>query len=633
MRKKPGLLAPFGTDKCSKTFYTSVVPTEQEGKLSKVCFSYIRFSSKGQAKGDSERRQLEIAPRVAAEKGWILSEDLNARDLGVSARNGSNLETIEGIIKAAEEAKIPNGSVMIIEALDRLTRITLDDAYQLFRRVLKAGLEIYTDRTGRHMTAADLNNSMSLMMTVVELDAAFQYSDKLSDRVGKAWRRKKAHAADGVKLTSMAPAWLDVDRKTNIIRPNEKTQIIRRIFKSYIKGKGVRAIVRELNAEKIPTFGKGKQNRGNGWASTHLRRLLSFRGVIGDYQPCKYEGKIRKPDGAPIEDYYPAVIDKATFYTAQQILAKNGHAGGCKRNATNLFTKIVQCAKCGAPMHIKRSPSQRGKYNYITLICSNALRGNECPYHTLRYEYLERAVLSVLWMKVLPVMSEADTRQDELSKMMADLKDIEAQIENWGSVIDQRGVRPEIAACKLNALDTRKAAIKRQIESLSAIISTNPLSAWKQVPPTIDNRLRLAAILQDEIEALTVDAQNLSATLKLKKPKWTFELSWENPQGANQVRRNKAAEGFQMLGKKLRYVDNLLVWKTSENVELNGVQSALLRVPEGKHINVVNPQLFRGWPGVHAVEPGRYQEELQPAYNENASQAQLRSKAGHSNGS
>ena len=99
---------------------------EQTGTVKKECFSYIRFSSLKQAKGNSEDRQLEIAPRVAAEKGWFLREDLCVESLGLSAYKGSNLKIINGIIEAAKAGGIPKGSVMIIEALDRLTRISID---------------------------------------------------------------------------------------------------------------------------------------------------------------------------------------------------------------------------------------------------------------------------------------------------------------------------------------------------------------------------------------------------------------------------------------------------------------------------------------------------------------------------
>jgi DNA invertase Pin-like site-specific DNA recombinase len=467
----------------------------------------------------------------------------------------SNLETIEGIIQAAQERKIPNGSVMIIEALDRLTRTELDDAYQLFRRVLKAGIEIYTDRTDRHLTAADLNNPMSLMMTVVELDAAFQYSDKLSDRVGKAWRQKKARAADGIKLTAMAPAWVEVDRKTNIIKTNEKAKIVRRIFDSYAKGKGIRTIMRELNADKVPTFGKGNQNRGNGWASTHLRRLLSFRGVIGEYQPCKSVGRIRQPDGAPIADYYPAVVDKATFYKVQQILSRNGHAGGCKRNATNLFTGFVKCAKCGASMVIKHSPAQKGRYHYVSLVCNNALRGNGCEYYTIQYQYVERAVLTTLWVRVLPLMSGADTRKDQLCAMEGQLRDTETQIKKWMKLIDESENPPANSMRRLNALETRQIALNRQIESLSATINNNPITGWQQVPRTIENRLRLQTILRNEIDSLTIDAQNRVAILRMKESKaleGCFELAWESS-SANGTKKNSASRRFLLWGDAQEY--------------------------------------------------------------------------------
>jgi DNA invertase Pin-like site-specific DNA recombinase len=91
---------------------------EQAGKQ---CFSYIRFSSSKQAAGDSQKRQTQIAPRIAAEKGWTLREDLNIADLGLSAYKKQNIGSLKAVQAAAESGNIPKGSVMIIEALDRLT--------------------------------------------------------------------------------------------------------------------------------------------------------------------------------------------------------------------------------------------------------------------------------------------------------------------------------------------------------------------------------------------------------------------------------------------------------------------------------------------------------------------------------
>lgn len=580
----------------------TTVKTQEQAATAKVCFSYIRFSSRIQAKGDSERRQCEIAPRVAKEKGWILREDLNAADLGVSAFKGDNMKTLKAISEAVRAGKIPQGAVMIIEAFDRFSRADIDTAEDVLKDMLRAGLEIYVDRGGHHLTRESLNRPIDRIIALLELAAANEYAARLSDRVGKAWKQKKARAADGVKLTTMAPAWLDVDKEHNTITPNEKAEVVRRIFNSYANGKGIRTIMRELNADKIPTFGKGKQNRSKSWSNTHLRRILCFRGVIGEYQPCNYVDRERVPVGPPVTDYYPAVVDKATFYKVQEMLPKavtdpvtgkkmlypksktgkprwaGGQAKGPKTNATNLFTGLVKCAKCGASMVIKQSPCTHGErhYHYTSLICSNALRGNGCDYKTIQYSWVERAILTTLWLKVLPVMAETDTRHDELAKLHGELKDVQAKLKIWADALDSAEAKPAIAMQKMNAYETKAKALSRRIESLSATIEDNPLTGWQQVPPTIDNRLRLQAVLANQIESLTLDAEKRTATLQLKEPKapkGRFELAW-NPTPANQVNKNEAATSFLLWGERQDYLDHVLVWKTPHSVKIGKVTIA-----------------------------------------------------------
>ncbi len=535
-------------------------------KSVKYCFSYIRFSSSKQEKGDSLRRQMEIAPRIAKENGWVLRDDLCITNPALSAYKGMNIATIESIIKAAQDGKIPEGTVMILEALDRAWRTVLDDAFEMFRRLLKAGIEIYTDKSGRHMTKADLANPMSLMMTIVELDAGFQYSDKLSDRVGKAWRQKKARAADGVVMSTMIPAWLDADRVNNKITPNGKTAIVERIFTSYANGKGIRTIMRELNADKVAPFGRGKQNIDGCWSSTHIRRMLTSRTVLGEYQPCRYYGRKRKPEGDPVTDYYHPVIKPALFYKVQEMLSQKSHSSGPKNNVTNLFTGLVKCI-CGASMHVKRSC---GKYPYASLVCANALRGNGCKYHTLQVHYIERAVLTLLFSKVVPALAETDSRQEKLTTLNGELMETQRQKAKWVEIVDQSDTVPAVAAKKLNALETRESAFLRQIESLSATIDDNPLTAWQQVPNTPENRLKLQTILASEIESLIIDAGNMKATLVIKDPYCIFNISWPDSRGTNATKQNPANSYFMCegegLNKRFEYLDRLLVWQCEENI-------------------------------------------------------------------
>lgn len=55
-------------------------------------YSYVRFSTPEQMRGDSLRRQTEAAGRYAALHGLELDDKLTFRDLGVSAFRGTNEE-------------------------------------------------------------------------------------------------------------------------------------------------------------------------------------------------------------------------------------------------------------------------------------------------------------------------------------------------------------------------------------------------------------------------------------------------------------------------------------------------------------------------------------------------------------
>src|SRR5262249_23834653 len=62
----------------------------QGGSLMPRAYSYLRFSTPEQAKGDSRRRQLAFAEEMAAELKVPLDDSLCLQDLGVSAFRGKN---------------------------------------------------------------------------------------------------------------------------------------------------------------------------------------------------------------------------------------------------------------------------------------------------------------------------------------------------------------------------------------------------------------------------------------------------------------------------------------------------------------------------------------------------------------
>jgi DNA invertase Pin-like site-specific DNA recombinase len=85
-----------------------------------TAYSYIRFSSTEQLKGDSLRRQTELSVNYANVHGLILDTKLNLRDLGISAFDKSNLTkgALGYFLKLVEDGLIPRGSYLLVESLD-----------------------------------------------------------------------------------------------------------------------------------------------------------------------------------------------------------------------------------------------------------------------------------------------------------------------------------------------------------------------------------------------------------------------------------------------------------------------------------------------------------------------------------
>lgn len=109
-------------------------------------YSYIRFSSTRQMRGDSLRRQTELSEQYAKEHNLELDQNFNLRDLGLSAFDGSNVErgALGGFLAAIEAGQIPKGSYLLVESLDRLSREQLIDALTMFLNIIRRGIVIVT---------------------------------------------------------------------------------------------------------------------------------------------------------------------------------------------------------------------------------------------------------------------------------------------------------------------------------------------------------------------------------------------------------------------------------------------------------------------------------------------------------
>ncbi len=135
-------------------------------------YSYLRFSTPEQLKGDSLRRQSEAAQAYADRYGLELDQELTFRDIGVSAYRGANVEKALGaFLEAVDSGRVKPGSCLLVENLDRLSRADIRTARDRFESILDRGIHIVTLTNGKTYSAEGYDLAV-MLLTLMEMSRA-----------------------------------------------------------------------------------------------------------------------------------------------------------------------------------------------------------------------------------------------------------------------------------------------------------------------------------------------------------------------------------------------------------------------------------------------------------------------------
>ncbi|MBT6717191.1 MAG: recombinase family protein, partial [Nitrospina sp.] len=359
-------------------------------------YSYLRFSTPEQLKGDSFRRQIELSQKYATKHDLELDDTLTLRDLGVSAFRGRNVsEGALGVfIEAVDSGQVRKGSYLLVESLDRLSRDKVHQAFTKFSSLLEKDIIIVTLQDDKIYTHKSLTeNFADLMISLAIMFRAHEESLTKSKRIKAAWKGKRIQAQkSGKKLTARCPAWLKLNKEKDTFEiDKDRAKVIKKIFKMTLDGLGKGVIAKRFNKDDIKTFGKSQS-----WHSSYIQKVLDNPAVMGEYQPMKLEttasNRKRLPDGDSLKDYFPTVIPKETYYKAKEIReGRRVVIGRTGKRFSNLFTGLAICGSCNGSMHY----IDKGRGNSY-LVCSNSRNGLKCKSHSWRYKSTQAFILITL---------------------------------------------------------------------------------------------------------------------------------------------------------------------------------------------------------------------------------------------
>jgi DNA invertase Pin-like site-specific DNA recombinase len=483
----------------------------------RIGISYGRFSDPKQEQGDSERRQQEEFRDFCQRHSLT---PLRAREYMDRGRSGYKDDhrkkgKLGELIAEAKAGTFEPGSVIVVEAWDRLGRLRPDRQTELVAELLRTGVDIGVCRLNDVFTEEDFGTHKWTTLAVF-IQLAYQESKQKAERVGKAWaeKRRRARAGECQKatdamgnggrktLTRKLPAWVEMAADGTLRLVPERAAVVKRIFRMAAEGLGVNRTVAAL-AKAPEDGGAAAFGRSGRWVKSYVSFILNDRRAVGELQLMK-DGK---PDGPPLAGYYPAAVTEEEFDLARAGTERRTGKdrlgrlkGPHQAKHPNVFKGLLVHARDGSTMTL-RNRGTRAKPHLALINCEADEGRGRC--YTFPYPVFEEAVLGLLRevdpRDVLPREkagpSRADTLRARLKNVRHDLAGLKADLQASYS---------RALADVLRAKEAEEEAVAVELQDELAKASRPPDRAWRELPGLVEMigqggdeaRLRLAAVLR-----------------------------------------------------------------------------------------------------------------------------------------
>src|SRR5829696_2221098 len=293
---------------------------------------YIRVSTARQAEegfslDEQERRALAHIERAGWEHAGTYREE------GVSGAK-QHRPQLDRLL-----ADLPNLGAVVVPSLDRLGRSTRH-LLEPYERLEAADVVLVSLRESLDTSTSVGRLIRTVLSAVAEFERDIGRERTSAGIAGRARKEAKPWGVPGLGYTrGEAGHWA--------IEPAE-AEVVRRIYMENVRhGRSFAGIARLLNSERVPT------RRGSRWAPNVIRRVLSSRHVLGEFEH----------DGEWHMGRHDAIIDQATWDAAQvqaeagRKYAPNGRAGPLPKRHL-LIRGMGRCGLCGDALLPRTGPPE-----------------------------------------------------------------------------------------------------------------------------------------------------------------------------------------------------------------------------------------------------------------------------------
>ncbi|MCL9670035.1 recombinase family protein [Citrobacter sp. MNAZ 1397] len=469
-------------------------------------YSYVRFSSAKQREGNSLARQQDIALKIATR--FDLELDTTAfHDLGMSAFKGKNADKgkLSEFINQIG-VKIPVGSWLVVENLDRLSRDDAWSALDLFKSILSKGIIVVTGMDEKIYRYSDVkNNPTDLLISLLMFTRAHDESLTKKNRVEAQARslirenlvRDPGSPAKAIESVGQNVWW--VDTKSGFVVPHPTLfAAAQKIVELKQHGETLLGIQRYLN-EHYPsskkrvykdTIGQDKAPKTEKWGK-HLIRTFLNPTVHGqkvftldkrdELGAVVYDSESNEPlkETFTIPNYYPALMSEVEYLTLLKLdrhravtRSSSKYPEGNPEPEIPLLSGIgiLFCGKCGSFMF--KAGSTVNKYRYI---CgSKIVQGKPCGKKGFTSYQLEHSVLQLISDHVWN-----NHQEDKTAWYESEIKQTSEVIDKLLKLATLTDSLEELAE-QINSNKHKKVALEREFQQYKINRSEIQTTGWEQ---------------------------------------------------------------------------------------------------------------------------------------------------------
>ncbi len=469
----------------------------------------------------SVTRQVENARAFATARGWSVEPAHVFVDDAVSGGEFRRRPGLQALLAAAERREF---AVVVVSEQKTLGR-EMTQTQNVIRQLALAGVDAWSYLDAKLLTPRSAADKVA--------SAVQGFADE-NERTRTALRMHEAHLrlvekgyavggrCFGYRLRHVYSG-TDPDgnpKRDHVEREIEPTEaeVVRRIFRRFDEGAGLKAIARELNAAgaAAPKYNapkRGGYSAMKAWSPSTVRSVLGrsiYRGLIewnavekgdrvwgGKHYRRRPASEVRRVE-APALAIVPADLWARVEARRATLGAVFKTRGGSPKSPRSLLAGMAVCAMCGGGLAVSRGAYVCHRWRTAGA-CSNTMR--------IRVDETDDAVLSAVEEFVLtPDRVEAFLRATEAEAGAADPRalereraDVTRQIERLVNVAAAGGDAPELAS-RLRDLGERRAAIDAELRSIAPAPRPAPavvddvLARWRR--ELRGDRDRARAVLQ-----------------------------------------------------------------------------------------------------------------------------------------